>query len=74
MIDESDGDFVLLSSSGAGFVLGLILVTIAIGLYCVAAKNSDECSRRECPAGQKAKVVAHECLCVAPAPAPSGGR
>lgn len=58
MIDDSDGDFVLLAGGGS-----LLFVVVAIVLYVIAAKNADECAKRTCRAGMSAHLVDHECLC-----------
>lgn len=66
MIDESDGDFVLLSSSGVGGTVGLILLVLAIVLYCVAFKNEEDCAASACPPGESAHLLDHECVCTHP--------
>ena len=63
MIDESDGDFVLLSSSGVGGFVGLALFTLAIVLYCVAYGNEKDCTASACPPGEAAHLLDHECVC-----------
>lgn len=63
MIDDSDGDFVLLSSGGSPILLALG-IALAIVLYLIAAHNSDECGQRKCSSGRVGKLLDHECVCV----------
>jgi len=65
MIDDSDGDHVLLSYNGGGGLLGaIVILVIAIIVYAIAASNKDECSKRHCAEGLQPKLVDHQCLCV----------
>jgi hypothetical protein len=59
MIDDSDGDYVLLASGGS-----ILLIILSIVIYFIAYQNEDECSKRKCREGSVAKVIDHECLCV----------
>jgi hypothetical protein len=63
MIDDSDGDFALLASNGAGPILGTILLLLAIALYFVSCHNKDECAQKHCPDGGKPRLMDHACLC-----------
>jgi hypothetical protein len=63
MIDDSDGDFVLLSYGSTTGLVALILFALAITLYVMASINEDECGKRTCSAGLSARLVDHECLC-----------
>lgn len=64
MIDKSDGDFALLATSGAGPVVSVIGLVLAIVLYYVACQNEKECAAETCPAGQTAELLDHQCVCV----------
>lgn len=60
MIDDSDGDLVLLAIGGP---IGLVL---AIIFWIIAAGNASDCSKQACPnPGETAKLLDHECVCVA---------
>lgn len=63
MIDNEDGDFTLLLSSDAGPILGIVLLALAIVLYCVAYGNEKDCSAKTCPQGEIAHLLDHECVC-----------
>lgn len=65
MIDDSDGDFALLASSGMGPIGGLIFVVLAIVLYVVAHNNEKTCVEHKCGHGV-AKLLDHACVCVEP--------
>ncbi len=66
MIDNSDGDFVLLSGDSSTGCAGIIVTLVLAGIiYAIAASNSQECSERKCDHGVP-KLIAHDCLCVEP--------
>lgn len=65
MIDDSDGNFVLLAgSSGTGLAGLVVTLVIAAIVYAIAASNREDCGKRHCAAGLTPKVVDHECVCV----------
>lgn len=65
MIDDSDGDFVLLLAPGG--IAGVFFLVAAVVIYIIAAGNQDECESKQCRTGS-AKLIDHECLCVERAP------
>lgn len=68
MLDESDSDdwwmFAALAPYGWRWLLVLILVAIIVTV--VVCRNEAVCEAHACPSGQKARLIAHECLCVQP--------
>lgn len=65
MIDSSDGDFFGAASIGAKGGLALFLAIVAIVLWIIAASNEAECEAKFCMDGSQAKLLDHECICVA---------
>lgn len=65
MIDDDDVDFAILAGpgSGPGWYVALWLLLI-VGLAAVAINNDEECTQRKCQAGQLARLLDHECVCV----------
>ena len=53
----------LLDGVRRGWVLGILLVVIAVVSY-FAWSDSGECARLECPSGQHPIVASGECVCV----------
>lgn len=64
MLDDSDGDFVLLAGLGLPGALGLIALCVWLFVQCRVNENHDECAARKCSAGMQSKLMAHDCLCV----------
>lgn len=59
MID--DDDVTLAALAGPGGFIGLILVLV---VAYFAYQNTTECEQKTCPGGKRARLMAHECLCV----------
>jgi len=66
MIDDSDGDEVWILSLFSRGWWGILLLAIACVLWFIAANNRVECEAKTCPAGEHAKLLDHECVCVGP--------
>jgi hypothetical protein len=64
MIDDSDGDTFWLISVFSNRSLAIIALIIAVVLWCIAAANSTECEKSNCPIGMTAKLLDHACVCV----------
>ncbi len=63
MIDHSDGDDFWLASMFTSGPAGLVLLVIAIILWCVAAGDDSDCAKKSCPIGMTPKLMEHSCLC-----------
>lgn len=64
MIDDDDAGFVALAWPVMGpisLVLGILVVSF---LFYRACENDKGCTARACPAGQSARLLEGECLCV----------
>ena len=71
MINESDGDFLLLLAAWSRPIVAAILVILAIVVYVVVAQNESDCNARRCPPGEVAHVLGRECVCTSkPEPQP----
>ena len=68
MIDYNDADDMgMLALLGPGGWFGAILCIIAIVFYCFAASNDADFQKKNCPNGQRPKLMEHSCLCVSEA-------
>lgn len=69
MIDDEDVDIAMLlaptgGSGWCGVIVGVLGISFVIALIIIASMNHQDCSKRQCPEGQKPILMHHECLCV----------